>query len=162
MVCWSPCESLSAACTFAAFDTISELRSRHFWISRLSDWCDLLSALWSFSYSLRKRARVWSRARVSSATSSLSTCKPRYNHSPRRHKHSLSRCERFASQNHTAESARVCVGAAEGWQRTSFKSPSSDSACLSAFCAGARAGRRGARLLLLLHTPPPGERSAMP
>ena len=37
MVFWSSCESLSAVCTLAAFETISELSSRHFLISRFSE-----------------------------------------------------------------------------------------------------------------------------
>ena len=67
MVFWSSCDSFSAVCTLAALETISELSSRHFLMSRFSLSCDFLSARCSFSYSCRKRSRLLS------PTSSVST-----------------------------------------------------------------------------------------
>ena len=51
MVFWSSCESLSAVCTLAAFETISELSSRHFLISRFSE-------SWDCAREKGRRARV--------------------------------------------------------------------------------------------------------
>mmetsp|Transcript_106333 Transcript_106333/g.297667 ORF Transcript_106333/g.297667 Transcript_106333/m.297667 type:complete len:414 (-) Transcript_106333:123-1364(-) len=51
IVAWSSLERFKAVCTLAAFETISELRSRHFLMRRFSLSCDFFKARCNFSYS---------------------------------------------------------------------------------------------------------------